>query len=123
MITQRHFKGTEPPSQMFSDCLTCLENMEVDLTKKEVLKDEGDDFDGIIEGMRMSPSGKAMIQLKIHGFREGGHPLFSGEVIEINIETFEISENNEQLDTPNSNALNDEFNKQINAYAWKHAGG
>ncbi len=123
MITQRRFKGTEPPSQMWLDSLTCLEKMEVSLTKKEVLKDEGTDFDGVIEGMRMGSSGEAMIRLKIHGFREGGHPLFSGEVIEINVETFEISENNEQLDTPNSNALNDEFNKQINVYAWKHAGG
>ena len=123
MITQRHFKGTEPPIQMFSDCIACLENMEVNLTKKEVLKDEGDDFDGVIEGMRMSSSGQPMIRLKVHGFRQGGHPLFAGEVIEINVETFEVSENNEQLDTPNSNALNEEFNTQINAYAWKHAGG
>ncbi len=97
--------------------------MNVTLTKKEVLKDEGDDFDGVIEGMRMSPSGRTMIQLKIHGFRQGGHPLFAGEVIEINVETFELSENNEQLDTSNSNALNEEFNKKINTYAWKHAGG
>jgi len=123
MITQRHFKGTEPPSQMFSDCLACLESMEVVLTKKEVLKDEGDDFDGVIEGKRMSSSGETVIQLKIHGFREGGHPLFSGEVIEINVETFEKSENNKQFDSPNSNALNEEFNTKINVYAWKHAGG
>ena len=122
MITQRHFKGTEPPSQMFSDCLTCLGDMEVTVTKKEVLKDEGDDFDGIIEGMRMSSSGELMIKLKIHGFREGGHPLFSGEVIEISVETLE-KVNNEQSDTSNSNALNEEFNKKINTYAWKHAGG
>jgi hypothetical protein len=122
MITQRHFKGTEPPNQMFQDCLTCLGNMEVVVTKKEVLKDEGDDFDGVIEGMRTSSSGKIMIKLKVHGFREGGHPLFSGEVIEINVETFE-KVNNEQSDTPNSNALNEEFNTKINTYAWKHAGG
>ena len=122
MITQRHFKGTEPPSQMFQDCLTCLGDMEVVVAKKEVLKDEGDDFDGIIEGMRMSSSGELMIKLKIHGFRQGGHPLFSGEVIEINVETFEMV-NNEQSDTPNSNALNEEFNTKINVYAWKHAGG
>jgi hypothetical protein len=123
MITQRVFRDINP-SQLFKNCAICLERMGITLTKKEVLKAEGKDFDGIIEGTRASSSGKLIIRLKLHGFQDRTHPLFPGIITnELSIETLEVSENNEvSPDTPNANALNEEFNKSINVYVWSGGG-
>ena len=122
MIIHRIFRGTSVPSQLFSNYVICLERMGIALTKKEVLKEEGDDFDGIIEGKRGE---NIIIRLKIHSFRDMTQQWLRSGVIttEVTSETFEVSENNEQLpDTPNANALNKEFNKCINVYVWHGPG-
>ena len=124
MRNTRLFRGTSVPSQIFSNCGICLERMGISLTKKEVLKEDGADFDGIIEGVRTSSAGQVIIRLKFHGFRDMNHRWFPGMIsTEVTIETFEVSENNEELpDTPNANALNKTFNKCINVYVWAAPG-
>jgi hypothetical protein len=124
MITQRTFKTAGASSEMFSNCLASLDDLKVIVTKKEVLKKEGDDFDGVIEGNRTTSEGNTIIRLKLHGFRKKGHPLVAGIVTEIEIETFELSKNNnEPCDTTDSNDLNEEFNERIDHYAWQQSGG
>jgi len=96
--------------------------MGVTITKKEVLKYAGDNFDGIIEGTRTSRARRLIIRLKIHGWRDmEWHGGFwpTAKTTDVTIETFEVSENDKELpDTPDAKALNEEFNKRFNVYVW-----
>jgi hypothetical protein len=126
MLTQRRFRGTNFPVVVFSNSAVCLESMGVTLTKKEVLKKEGIDFDGVIEGTRASPAEELIIRLKIHGWRDMNHHMGfwpTAITTDLTIETFEVSKNGKKLpDTPNAKALHDEFNNRVNLYVWHTAG-
>ena len=124
MLIRRIFRGTSVPSQLFSNYVVCLEGMGIILTKKEVLKEEGDDFDGIIVGNLTSAARQLIIRLKIHSFRDITHQWFPGVITtEVTSETLEVSEDNKELtNTPNATVLNEEFNKRINMYVWHGPG-
>jgi hypothetical protein len=98
--------------------------MGITLTKYEVLKEEGDDFDGIIVGNQISPAGPLVIRINIHSYRDMNHPWFPGMITtEVTSETLEVSEDNKELpNTLNATALNEEFNKRINMYVWHGPG-
>ena len=98
--------------------------MGIILTKYEVQKEEGADFDGIIAGKLTGPEGLLIIRVKIHSYRDMNHKWFPGMVTtEVTSETFEVSEESEELaNTPNATALNEEFNKRINMYVWHGPG-
>jgi hypothetical protein len=127
MRTERTFRTVNVPIQIFNHCITCLEEMMgITVTKKEILKDEGDDFDALIEGTRTSSSGQLIIRLKLHGWRDyGWHAGFwpSAETTDVTIETFEIKDTEELLDTPNARKLNEEFNWLIGRYYLWHTSG
>jgi hypothetical protein len=126
MLTQRRFRGTNFPGVVFSNSTVCLERMGITLTKKEVLKEEGDTFDGVIEGTQTSPAGELIIRIKIHGWRDMDHHMGfwpTAITTDLTIETFEVSKNDKKLpDSPNAKALHDEFNNRINLYVWHTAG-
>jgi hypothetical protein len=126
MLNQRRFRGTNFAGVVFSNSVICLEKMGITLTKKKVLKEEGDNFEGIIEGFRSSSAGKVIIQLKIHGWRDMDHHMGfwpTALTTDVIIETFEITKDNKKLpNSPIANALNEEFNKKINLYTWHTAG-
>ncbi|MFX1464866.1 MAG: hypothetical protein ACFFA5_00125 [Promethearchaeota archaeon] len=126
MLSQRRFRGTNFPGVVFSNSAVCLESMGITLTKKEVLKEEDIDFEGIIEGTQISPAGEVIIRLKIYGWRDMDHHMgFWPTTIttDLMIETFELSKNEKELpDTLNAKVLHDEFNNRINLYVWHTAG-
>ncbi len=120
MIIERRFRSTKVPIQVWNNTILCLERIDVTLTKKEIIKFEGDDFDGVIEGSRPGSKGQVFVRVKIHGWRDMNHhggfwpTSLTSDLI---TETFELSENNEELpDTPDAKALNEEFNTNIGKY-------
>ncbi|MHA2062434.1 MAG: hypothetical protein ACW963_09115 [Candidatus Sifarchaeia archaeon] len=95
---KRQFRSTKVPIQVWNDSILCLERIGVTLSKKEILKYEGsgtDDFEGIIEGSRPSSKGQVYVRVKVHGWRDMNH--HGG-------------------DTPDANALSEEFNFNIGRY-------
>ena len=124
MIIERRFRSVRVPLQVFYCCAICLERMGVTLTKKEILKEDGDDFDGIIEGKRGE---NLIVRIKVHGWRDMDHHggfWPTSRTTDLTTETFEVSENNEELpDTLNANALDEEFNDRIGkCYLWGTSG-
>ena len=117
MIIERRFRSTKVPLQIFNNTAICLERIGVTLTKKEILKEDGDDFDGIIEGKRGE---NLIVRIKVHGWRDMNHHggfWPTSRTTDLTTETFEVSENNKELpNTPNANALNEEFNDRIGKY-------
>ena len=120
MIIERRFRSTKVPIQVWNNTILCLERIGVTLTKKEILKFEGDDFDAVIQGSRTGSKGQVYVRVKIHGWRDMNHhggfwpTSLTSDLI---TETFELSENNEELpDTPDAKALNEEFNFNIGRY-------
>lgn len=127
MIIQRRFRSTKVPLQVFNNTAICLERIGVTLTKKEILKHEGDDFDGVIQGTRTSSEGQVFVRIKVHGWRDMNHHggfWPTSKTTDLTTETFEVSENNEELpDTPNAKALNEEFNDRLGkCYLWGTSG-
>lgn len=126
MRNERRFRTVNVPLQIFNNCAICAERLGITLTKKEILKHEGDDFDGIIEGERADSSGQLIIRMKIHGWRDMNHHggfWPTSETTDLTIETFEIKGNKELPDTPAAKALNEEFNDHLSKhYVWHTSG-
>lgn len=120
---KRQFRSTKVPIQVWNDSILCLERIGVTLSKKEILKYEGsgtDDFEDIIEGSRPSSKGQVYVRVKVHGWRDMNHHggfWPTSLTTDLITETYELSENNEKLtDTPDANALSEEFNFNIGRY-------
>ncbi len=126
MITHRQFRTVNIPSEVFSHCVICAERMGISLTKKEVLKKEGDNFDGIIEGTQPISTGQLMIRIKVHGWRDTHHHggfWPTSLTSDVMIETFEIQNDEELPDTPNVRNLHENYNFRLGRYYLWHTSG
>jgi hypothetical protein len=123
--TVRLFRMVNVPRQIFSNCIICLNLMEVILTTQTVFIEEDDRFNALIEGYQVSPSGQIVILLRIHGWRD---KYFHGgfwpttKTTRLTIRTTEIIQGISHPNSTEAQNLNKEFNKRFNLYVWHISG-
>jgi hypothetical protein len=126
MKNERRFRTVNVPLQIFNNCAICAGHIGMTVTKKEILKNEQDDFEGIIEGTGTRSGVKTIIRMTIRGWRDyDWHAGFwpSAQTTDLTIETFEVKNNEELPDTPVAIALNEEFNNHLSThYVWHTSG-
>lgn len=126
MKNERRFRTVNVPLQIFRNSAVCAERLGYTLTKHEILKHEGDDFDGVTEATRTTPEGTIILRLTIFGWRDYNHHggfWPTSETTDLTIETFEVRNNEELPDTPLAIASNEEFNDHLSKhYVWHTSG-